>query len=154
MTRNGRILLAVAGAGLALLAALVFLLFQKEEDAKRRRAAATYETTAAQHLKDIAALQQYHYEQTREYATFGQLVDEGLLIKEFAAEAPVVDNYVYRLTLRPRTADGPAFYAINADPQTPPDGHPGRLHFYIDSDVGNIRQNAARPATAADRPRE
>ena len=155
MTRKGRIFLIAAGAGLALLAGLVYMLFRTEEDARRRRAAATAETTAVQHLKDIAACQQGYSTVYGEYTTFPQLAASCYLLNEkFAAETPVVGGYAYRMEVRPRSGDRPGFFSVSADPQPAPGEYTGELHFYTDSDVGNIRQRADRPATASDRPRE
>jgi hypothetical protein len=155
MTRTGKIFIIAACAGLAVLAALVAVLFNKETDARRRRAAATYEATAAQHLKNLAAAEQNHLEVFGDYATLRRLVEAGIVLnEEFAREPAVVDGYVYTLRLTPRAGDRPPSYSINADPQPPPGSYGGRLHFYLDSEVSGIRFNDQRPATATDRQRE
>lgn len=155
MTRKGKIFIAAACAGLAVVAAMAAFLFNKEDDARRRRAAATHEATAAQHLKNLAAAQQNHLEVFGDYATLAQLVEAGILLNEgFAREPAVVDGYVYTLRLTPRAGDRPPSYALNADPQPPPGTYGGRQHFYMGSDVSGIRVNDDRPATAADRQRE
>ena len=151
MTRKGRILIILAGAGLAVLAALVAVLLNTETDAKRRRAAATYEATAAQHLKNLAAAEQNYFDNFGDYATFDQLIAAGILLnKGFAGEAPALDGYVFRLRLTPRAGERPPSYSINADPQAPGGGR----HLYLDSEVIGIRYSDGRPATSADRQRE
>lgn len=155
MTRKGKIFLAVAGVGLAVVAAMAAFLFNREDDAKRRRAAATFETNAVQHLKDIAACQLNHLQSLGEYATLPKLFETCTLVDErFNSEAPVVDGYRYTISLTPRAGDRPPAYAVNADPQPPPGTYGGRLHFYADSEVSGIRVNDSRPATASDRQRE
>ena len=151
MTRQGRILIILAGAGLAVLAALVAVLLTTETDAKRRRAAATYEATAAQHLKNLAAAEQNYLDNFGDYATFDQLIAAGILLnKGFAGEAPAVDGYVFRLRLTPRAGERPPSYSINADPHP----HGGARHLYLDSEVIGIRYSDGRPANATDRQRE
>ena len=155
MTRKGTIFIVAACVGLAVLAALVAVLFNKETDAKQRRAAATHEATAAQHLKNLAAAEQNHLEVFGDYATLRQLVEAGIVLnEEFARDPAVVDGYVYSLRLTPRAGGRPPAYAINADPQPPPGSYGGRLHFYMDSEVSGIRFNDSRPAAATDRQRE
>lgn len=155
MTRQGRILIVLAAAGLAVLAALVAVLLNTETDARRRRAAATYEATAAQHLKNLAAAEQNYLDNFGEYATFDQLIAAGILLnKGFAGEAPAVDGYVFRLRLTPRQGDRPPSYSINADPHAAGGGPTADRHLYLDSEVIGIRYSDGRPATATDRQRE
>ena len=151
MTRQGRILIILALVGLAVLAALVALLLNTETDAKRRRAAATYEATAAQHLKNLAAAEQNYFDNFGDYATFDQLIAAGILLNEgFAGESPAVDGYVFRLRLVPRAGERAPSYSINADPRAAGGGR----HLYLDSEVIGIRYSDGRPANATDRQRE
>lgn len=153
-SRTG-LFIILAASGLAILAALVAFLLTTESSMKQRQRAATYEATAAEHLRNIAAAQQNHLDVFGNYATFDQLVDAGILLNEkFRGAEPVVGGYVYRMRVTPREGDRPPSFAVNADPHVADDTPTGGTHFYLDSNVVGVRQNGSRPATAADRPRE
>ncbi len=109
-----------------------------------------------QHLKDIAACQQSYSTVYGDYApSFPQLAEVCYLMQgKFAGDAPVVAGYAFRMEVRPKEGDRPGFFSVRADPRPAPGDYGGELHFYTDSDVGNVRQNAERPATPTDRPRE
>ncbi|MFL6229389.1 MAG: hypothetical protein ACJ741_11480 [Pyrinomonadaceae bacterium] len=85
------------------------------------------------------------------YATFDQLIAEGALDKRFVGESPVVDHYVFNLSVTPRAGTAPPSFAINANPQqTEGFNASGRRHFYTDSAKPIIHYNEERPATADD----
>lgn len=144
-----------AGLGLAILAALVAFLLTTESSMKQRQRAATYEATAAEHLRNIAAAERMHLDAFGHYATFDQLIDAGILLNEkFRGAEPVVDGYRYRLRVTPPEGERPSSFAVNADPHNAGSADTGGLYFYLDSNVIGIRQNDQRTANASDRPRE
>ncbi len=144
----------LAAIGLAILAALVAFLLTTESSMKKRQRTATFEATAAEHLRNIAAAQQIYLEAFGQYATFDQLIDAGIFLNEkFRGAEPVVGGYVYRMRVAPRDGERAPSFAINADPQGA-EAETGGMHFYLDSNVVGIRQNSSHPASAADRPRE
>lgn len=157
MAERGRsrkgLFIVLAGVGLAVLAALVAFLFNTESSMTDRRRTATYEATAAEHMRNIAAAERIYLDAFGNYATFDQLIDAGVLTNEkFRGEEPVVDGYVYRLRVTPREGERAPSFAVNADPQPGGPGA-GAPHFYLDSDVVGLRQHDSRPAGPADRPR-
>jgi len=106
------------------------------------------EAATLQHLKTIEAVEiQYYNTHNRTFGAFDQMVKEGMLTNRFSGEFPIVDGYVFTLTLIPRTANRTASYTLRADPQTE---RTGKNHFYIDSNGGDIHVNADQPAKATD----
>ena len=87
------------------------------------------------------------------YGTFDQLVAEGALNKNFAGEAPVVEGYVFKMKVTPKSGGQPATYVINADPQKA-DGFnaTGKQFYYMDSNSSTIHVNEAQPAGPDDPP--
>jgi len=106
------------------------------------------ETAAAQMLIRISQNQaDYYLSHRREYGTFDQLVKQGF-DDRFTGEAPLVSGYVFTMKVRPPSANEPAFFSVNADPQ----GGTVANHFYIDPNLSTIRMNPDQPATATDLP--
>lgn len=112
------------------------------------------ETTAAQTIDNIRKYQaQYATRNRGNFASFAQLVQTAGLDERFAtSETPVVNGYIFKLTITPSSQSQPAFYAINADPQVA-EGvtATGTRHFYTDSSLSSIKAtDENRPAKADD----
>ena len=113
------------------------------------------EAAALSHLQRIAT-QQITYYNTKNragYGTFDQLVDGGYLDARFKGDTPVVDGYVFTLTITPKSTSQPPAFGVNANPQKPTGlTATGSQFFYIGSDSGTPRANGEKPATAEDAP--
>ncbi len=86
------------------------------------------------------------------FGTFDDLIRASGLDEQFAGERPVVNGYVFSMTVEDPSDTRPGFYSINADPQVP-EGvtATGTRHFYTDSSIGTIKAtDENRPATAED----
>jgi prepilin-type N-terminal cleavage/methylation domain-containing protein len=112
------------------------------------------ETAAIKTLDSIRTLQiQYSSRNRGEFATFDDLIKSGALDPRFAGERPVVQGYVYTLKVIPKSANQPASFTLNADPQIAEGIRAtGTRHFYIDPDVSAIRANNEQTATPEDPP--
>lgn len=113
------------------------------------------EANAIRALNTIAAVQATYYNSKNRtgYATFDQLVENGLLDARFKGEAPSVDGYVYTITITARAPGQPAGYAVNANPEKATGlTATGNQYFYRGSDTSAVHSNATQPATAADAP--
>ena len=111
------------------------------------------EAAAVQSLRTLTQQQMLYYNshQRTSYGTFDELVKEGLVDNKFAGTAPVVDGYVFKMRVVPKTTSTPPGYSINADPQVKDGvGATGRNHFFVDSDKNTIHVNNAQPAAATD----
>lgn len=111
------------------------------------------ETAAQQLIRSIQTLQsQYAAKNRGRFGTFEELVRSVALDDKFVGERPVVNGYIFTMTVEEPSESRPASYAINADPQVP-DGvsRTGSRHFYTDSSLGTIRStDENRPAKADD----
>lgn len=112
------------------------------------------ETTAVQSISTIRTLQaQYASKHQGNFApNFDELIKSVQLKDEFAGERPVVNGYIYSMTVEQSSGTKPAFYSINADPQVA-DGiqATGTRHFYFDSTLGTIKSTEEnRPAKSDD----
>ena len=85
-----------------------------------------------------------------EYGTFDQLVKSLSLDQRFAGSAPVVEGYVFALTLKPDASGKATDYSINADPKEEPSG--GARHLYMDASSNVVRANAKQKASVSDPP--
>ena len=110
------------------------------------------ETSAAQTLDRIRTYQaQYASRNRGRFATFDQLVTAAGLDEKFKTERPVVNGYVFTITLEEPSAAKPGSYKINADPQVPTGvAATGTRFFYTDSAIGTIKANDTQPAKAED----
>ena len=110
------------------------------------------ETSAAQTLDRIRTYQaQYASRNRGRFATFDQLVQQSGLDEKFTGERPVVNGYVFTLTLEEPSSARPGSYRINADPQVPTGiTATGTRFFYTDSSLGTITANDTQPAKAED----
>lgn len=111
------------------------------------------ETTAAQSIDNIRKFQaQYASRNKGNFATFDELIEKVSLDEKFAGERPVVNGYIFTMTIIPGSASTPPSYSINADPQVA-EGvtATGTRHFYTDSSLSSIKgTDENRPAKADD----
>ena len=116
---------------------------------------ATNEAAALSHLQRIAT-QQITYFNTKNrsgYGTFDQLVEGGYLDAKWKTDTPVVDGFIYTITLTPKSGTQPAGFGVNANPQKPTGlTATGSQFFYIGSDSGTTTSNPSKPAAATDPP--
>ncbi len=111
------------------------------------------ETAAAQTLDRIRTFQaQYAGRNKGKFGKFDDLIRVSGLDEQFAGERPVVNGYVYTLTVDEPSDSKPAFYSVIADPQVA-EGvtRTGTRHFYTDSSIGSIKgTDENRPAKIDD----
>ncbi|QQS33418.1 MAG: prepilin-type N-terminal cleavage/methylation domain-containing protein [Acidobacteriota bacterium] len=111
------------------------------------------ETTAAQSIENIRKFQaQYATRNRGNFGTFDELVEKVGLDEKFKGERPVVNGYVFTLTVEPSSASRPAFYSITAEPQVS-EGitATGKRRFYTDSSLSTLKAtDENRPAKADD----
>jgi len=111
------------------------------------------ETAATQTLDRIRTYQAQFASRNRgKFGKFDDLVRVSGLDEKFAGERPVVNGYIYTLTIEDASESKPASYSVNADPQV---GEgvtaTGTRHFYTDSSLGTIKgTDENRPAKADD----
>ena len=106
------------------------------------------ETATAQQLDRIRTYQaQYAAKNRGNFAMFDQLVGSSGLDEKFVGERPVVNGYVYALTIEEGSSERPSFYKITAEPQVPSGvTATGTRYFYTDSSLGTIKANDQGPA--------
>ena len=111
------------------------------------------ETAALQTLDRIRTFQaQYAAKNRGKFGNFDDLIRNSGLDDKFTGERPVVNGYIFTLTVEEPTSSRPAFYSVNADPQVA-EGvtATGNRHFYTDSSLGTTRgTDENRPAKADD----
>jgi prepilin-type N-terminal cleavage/methylation domain-containing protein len=115
----------------------------------------TNEAAAITHLQRISTAQVtfFNTKNRSGYGTFDQLSSGGYLDKRFVGDTPLVDGYIFRLTLTAKSGNQPPGYGVNADPQKPTGlTATGSRFFYIGSDVGTPTSNSEKPATPEDPP--
>lgn len=111
------------------------------------------EAAAISHLNRVSTAQVTYYNSKNRsgYGTFDQLSGGGYLETQFKGDAPVVDGYVFEMTLTPRSGSQPPEFRVNANPQKATGlTATGNQYFYIGSDSGNVRVNQEKPASAED----
>jgi prepilin-type N-terminal cleavage/methylation domain-containing protein len=110
------------------------------------------ENAAAQTLDRIRTYQaQYAARNRGRFATFDQLVTNAGLDEKFTGDRPVVNGYIFTMTLEEPSSAKPASYKVNADPQVPTGiTATGTRFFYTDSSLGTIKANDTQPAKAED----
>ena len=112
------------------------------------------ETSAIQSINTIKVLQtSYASKHQGKFApNFDELIKSVQLDERFAGENPVVNGYIFKLTVQEPSGTSPAFYSVNADPQvTEGIQSTGSRHFYFDSTLGVTKQTEeSRPAKADD----
>jgi prepilin-type N-terminal cleavage/methylation domain-containing protein len=111
------------------------------------------ETSAQQILDRIRTFQaQYASRNKGRFANFEQLVEVAGLDESYRGERPIVNGYVFTMTIEEPSSARPGSYSLNADPQVA-EGitATGRRHFYTDSALGTIKAtDENRPAKADD----
>ena len=113
------------------------------------------EAATLKHLSEIQTGQTTYYNtQNRTgYGTFAQLSSGGYVKEAFNTDNPVVDGYVYSMTVTPRATNQPPAYGINANPEKATGiTATGSQYFYSGSDTSTPRYNKDRPATIDDPP--
>jgi prepilin-type N-terminal cleavage/methylation domain-containing protein len=110
------------------------------------------EAAAAQTLDRIRMFQaQYAGKNRGKFAKFDELVRTAGLDEGYNNERPVVNGYIFTMTVEDPTPNKPAFYSINADPQVAEGlSATGNNHFYTDSTLGTIKKNDKDVAKATD----
>ena len=113
---------------------------------------AANEAAAISTLKTIASDQvKYSISHRGEFGTFDQLTKAGYLNEKFQGDEPVIQGYIFRMTVTPRSKGQRPNYSVNADPEQPTGlTATGSRYFYTDAGVGNIRVNETQPASASD----
>jgi len=115
----------------------------------------TNEAAAITHLQRISTAQVTYFNTKNRsgYGTFDQLSSGGYLDKVFTGDTPLVDGYIYTMTLTAKSGNQPAAYAVQANPQKPTGlTATGNRFFYIGSDVGRPTANNEKPAGPDDAP--
>ena len=111
------------------------------------------ETTAAQMIDNIRKFEaQYAQRNKGNFATFDELIAKVSLDEKFKGERPLVNGYIFTLTVEPNSASKPSFYSVTADPQVA-EGitATGTRHYYTDSALSTIKgTDENRPAKADD----
>ncbi len=112
------------------------------------------ETTAVQTIQTMKTLQTSYASrhQGKFAANFDELIKSVQLDEKFKGERPVVNGYIFSMTVEEPSATRPAFYSINADPQVSEGVQStGTRHFYFDSNLGTTKStDENRPAKADD----
>ena len=71
----------------------------------------------------------------------------------FEGDEPVVQGYVFKLKVTPKSRNQAPSFAVNANPQVSEGiSATGKRYFYIDPNVSTIRVNDEKEATAEDSP--
>jgi len=112
------------------------------------------ETATAKSMDTIRSLQTgYAGKHQGKFApTFAELISSTDLDKKFEGDTPVVNGYVYKMTVQEPSGSKPAYFSLNADPQVSEGIQAtGKRHFYIDSSISGIKSTEEnRPAKADD----
>jgi prepilin-type N-terminal cleavage/methylation domain-containing protein len=112
------------------------------------------ETSAAQTINTMKTLQaQYASKHQGRFApNFDELIKSVQLDEKFKGESPVVNGYVFKMTVQEQTSSKPSFYSLTADPQVPEGiAATGSRHFYFDSNMATTKATEEnRPAKPED----
>jgi prepilin-type N-terminal cleavage/methylation domain-containing protein len=95
----------------------------------------------------------YNTHNRSNYGTFDQLIADGAFDRRFTGTEPVVEGYIYKLEVKPKSGNQSAMFAVNANPQKP-DGFnaTGRQYYFIDANTSTIHVSETQPATLDDPP--
>lgn len=112
------------------------------------------ETSGVQSISTIRTLQgQYASKHQGKFApNFDELIKSVQLDEKFKGETPVVNGYIFKMTVQEPSGTQPSFYSVTSDPQVS-EGvtATGTRHFYFDSSLGTIKSTEEnRPAKADD----
>jgi prepilin-type N-terminal cleavage/methylation domain-containing protein len=116
---------------------------------------AANEAAAIKTLRTIAEQQMLYYNthQRSSFGTFDEMLKENLLDTRFSGGTPVIDGYVFAMTVIPKSTTAQPGYTITADPQVSEGvGATGKNHYFIDSNSSTIHVNATQTATQTDPP--
>lgn len=111
------------------------------------------ETAAQQSISQLRTFQsQYAGKNRGKFANFDTLITAVGLDEKFKGERPVVNGYIFTMTVEEPSGSKPAFYSVTADPQVAEGvSATGTRHFYTDSNLGTIKvTDENRPAKADD----
>ena len=109
------------------------------------------ETTAIQSLTTIRTLQsQYASKHQGKFApNFDELIKSVALDEKFAGESPVVNGYIYTMTVQEPSGSQPSLFSIKANPQVAEGIQAtGTRYFYFDSTLGTIKYSEEGEASA------
>jgi prepilin-type N-terminal cleavage/methylation domain-containing protein len=88
-----------------------------------------------------------------QFATFADLTQKSGLDERFQGEQPVVNGYIYTITVVKSNGTTPASYTVSADPQQAEGAMAtGNRHFYFDSGLSTIKATDENRAAKADDP--
>lgn len=111
------------------------------------------ETAAAQTMDKIRIFQaQFAAKNKGRFApNFDELIRVVGMDEGFKGERPVVNGYVFAMTVEEPSASKPAFYSVTADPQVA-EGvtATGSIHYYTDSSIGTIKRTDENRQAKAD----
>jgi prepilin-type N-terminal cleavage/methylation domain-containing protein len=116
---------------------------------------AANEAAAIKTLRTIAEQQMLYYNshQRNTFGTFDEMLKENLLDSRFSGGTPVIDGYVFTMTVIPKSTTAQPGYTITADPQVAEGvGSTGKNHYFVDSNSSTIHVNATQTATQTDPP--
>ena len=111
------------------------------------------ENTALQSINTIRTLQgQYASKHQGKFASnFDELIKSVQLDDKFKGENPVVNGYIYTMTVQEPSGSTPAFYSIKANPQVAEGIQAtGTRYFYFDSTLGTIKYSEEGEAKPTD----
>ena len=111
------------------------------------------ETTAAQSIDNIRKFQaQYASRNKGAFGTFDELIAKVGLDEKFAGERPVINGYIFTMTVITPSPSTPPSYSITADPQVAEGlSSTGTRHYYTDSSLSTIKgTDENRPAKLDD----
>jgi hypothetical protein len=100
------------------------------------------ETAAAQTIQGIRSSQtRYAAKHQGKFAeSFDELVKAGYLDEKFGGHKSVRNGYVFEMNVSEPTNLKPAFYSINADPETSESFFKTNMrHFYFNSALGTVK---------------
>jgi prepilin-type N-terminal cleavage/methylation domain-containing protein len=111
------------------------------------------ENSAVQTLDKIRTFQtQYAAKNSGKFANFDALIRSVGMDEKFAGERPVVNGYIFTITVEEPSTTKPSFYSVTADPQVSEGVQAtGTRHYYTDSTLSTIKAtDENRPAKADD----
>jgi len=111
------------------------------------------ESAAAQSVNQLRTFQsQYAGKNRGKFANFDTLITSVGLDDKFKGERPVVNGYIFSMTVEEPSGSKPSSYSVTADPQLAEGvSATGTRHFYTGSSLGTIKvTDENRPAKADD----
>ena len=111
------------------------------------------ETSAQTAIRSIQTLQsQYATKNRGRFGKFDDLIRAVGLDEKYAGEQPLINGYLFTMTVQEPAAGKSASFSINADPSVAEGvSRSGTRHFYTDSNIGTMKStDENRPAKADD----